>query len=364
MKIAIDARPLTAVRPVGKEKFTINVLEELFRLDKSNNYILYLNQEYKKPLPTNFYPRIIKVPDIFWHFFVLIDLIFQKPNLFFAPISYIIPALNFFGKNIIVIYDLCVFLPFQTGSSFKTKIIEKIFLRFAMRNARKIITISESTKKDIIKYFSIGPEKISVIYPAVADNFRFIDDKQKCKFALDKFNLPEKFILFVGTLEPRKNLVRLISAYHKLSNNYSLVIVGKRGWDYQEIFDKIKELNLEERVVFLNYVSNEDLLYLYNSAACFIYPSLYEGFGLPILEAIACGAPVITSNVSSLPEAVGEAAILIDPYNIDNMAMALNKILTDENLRRNLRERGLRQTQKFSWQKTAQEVLRILQDIE
>ncbi|MDD3102365.1 MAG: glycosyltransferase family 1 protein [Patescibacteria group bacterium] len=363
MKIAIDARPLTAGEPVGKEKFTINVLEELFRLDKSNQYILYLNQEYKKPLPTNFSPRIIKVPDIFWHFFVLIDLIFKKPNLFFAPISYIIPALNFFGKNIIVIYDLCVFLPFQTGSSFKTKFIEKMFLRFAMRNAKKIITISESTKKDIIKYFPIAPENISVIYPAVADSFRFIDDRQKRKSVLDKFSLPEKFILFVGTLEPRKNLVRLISAYHKLTDGCPLVIVGKKGWDYQEIFDKIKELNLGEKVIFLNYVSNEDLPYLYNGAVCFVYPSLYEGFGLPILEAMACGTPTVTSNISSLPEAAGEAAILVDPCNIDDITRDLSKILTDENLRQDLREKGLKQAQKFSWQKTAQEVLKALQDI-
>jgi len=359
MKIAIDARALVSKRPAGKEKFTINVLEELFKLDKSNNYILYLNQDFKGSLPANFFKRIIKAPGIFWHFFVIIDLILRKPDLFFAPISYIIPALNFFSKNIIVIYDLCVFLPPQTRPSFKTKVIEKIFLRSAIRNTKKVVTISESTKKDIIKYFPIASEKISVIYPAVADNFRFIDDKQKCKFALDKFNLPKKFILFVGTLEPRKNLVRLISAYHKLPNTCPLVIVGKRGWRYQEIFDKAEELRLKDKIIFLDYVPTEDLPYLYNSAACFVYPSLYEGFGLPVLEAMACGAPVITSNVSSLPEAAGEAAILVDPYNVDEIAMALNKILTNENLRQDLREKGLKQAQKFFWRKTAQEILKI-----
>jgi len=364
MIIAIDARALVSQKPAGKEKFTINILEELFKLDRQNQYILYLTRDCQRSLPGNFLKKVIKAPNIFWHLFVLIDLIFKKPDLFFAPLSYIVPSLNIFSKNIIIVYDLCVFLPIRTGVNFKTSLLERMFLGIAAKRAEKIITISESTKKDIAKYFRINPSKILITYPGLNQNIAMGDNSREI---LNKYNLPPDFLLFVGTLEPRKNIVRLIEAYHRLIINYQLlitnfklVIVGKRGWHYQEIFEKVKKLQLENRVVFLNYVSDEDLPYLYNSAACFIYPSLYEGFGLPVLEAMACGCPVITSNVSSLPEVVGEAGILIDPYNIDEIAEALQKVLTDENLRQELKRKGLEQARKFSWEKTARGILKIL----
>jgi glycosyltransferase involved in cell wall biosynthesis len=367
MRIAVDARALTAVKPAGKENFTINLLEELFKLDKENHYILYLNKNFERPLPKNFSKRIIKVPNIFWHFFVLIDLIFKKPDLFFAPISYIIPALNFFSKNIIIVYDLVVFLPIKIKSTLKTKLIERFFLKFALNRAIKIITISENSKQDLIKIFKIESKKISVVYPAVSSNFFSIENN--FKEILKKYNLKKDFILFVGTLEPRKNIVRLIEAYYNLISNFKipipnlkLVIVGKRGWCWQEIFDKVKKLNLEKKVIFLDYVPSKDLPYLYRKALCFVYPSLYEGFGLPVLEAMACGCPVITSNISSLSE-VAEAAILIDPYDTNEITNALKKVLTDLNFSQELKEKGFKLVQKFSWQKSAQKILEIFHKI-
>ncbi len=365
MKIAIDGRALTVKKPAGKEKFVINILKELFRIDKSHHYILYLNQNFDKELPPNFSQKIIKAPNIFWHFFVVFDLIFERPDLFFAPVSYIIPVLNFFSRNIIVIHDLCVFLSIKTGVNLKTKIIEKMFLKPALRNSQKIVTVSNSTKQDVIRYFKISSQKISVIYHGSPQGTQLASNPEKI---LTKYNLPNNFILFIGTLEPRKNLVRLIEAYHLLNQkskikNQKLVIVGKKGWFYQEIFNKVKELKLENEIIFTGYVPDEDLPYLYKAATCFVYPSLYEGFGLPPLEAMACGCPVITSNLSSLPEVVGEAAILVNPYNIDEITAALEKILTDESLRQNLKERGFKQAQKFSWQKTALKILKILNEV-
>jgi len=152
----------------------------------------------------------------------------------------------------------------------------------------------------------------------------------------------------------------LIQAYNIASTHFPLVIVGKRGWFYQEVFNEVRDLKIEDKVIFLNYLPAEDLPCLYNKAICFVYPSLYEGFGLPPLEAMACGCPVITSNISSLPEVVGDAAILVNPYKVDEIAVALKKILTNEILRQELRKRGLVQAQKFSWGKTSEQILKIL----
>ena len=368
MKIAVDARALVSSKPAGKENCIINVLEELFKLDKKNHYFLYLNRSFDRCLPSNFSKKIIKFPSIFWHFFVLLDLLFHKFDVFFAPTSYIIPALNFSSSNVVIVHDLFVFSSIKKSVKLKTKLFENFFIKSALKNSKKIIAVSQNTKNDLIKFFKIRDNKIIVIPWGVHSKYRIIEDKEKILLFLDKYNLPEKFILFVGTLEPRKNIVRLIEAYYLvindrlsiINNNPKLVIVGKKGWRYQGIFNKVKELNIEDMVVFLDYVPEDDLPFLYQSAFCFIYPSLYEGFGLPPLEAMACGCPVITSNISSLPEVVGNAAVLVNPYKVDEIAFALKRILSDKSLRQELKKKGFVQAQKFSWGKTSQKILNIL----
>jgi len=360
MKIAIDARALVSQKPAGKENCIINVLEELFKKDKENHYFLYLNRDFNKVLPSNFSKKIINAPGIFWHFLVILDLLFHKSDVFFAPISYIIPALNFSSLNITIVHDLFVFSSIKKSVELKTKLIEGLFIRLALKNSEKIIAVSQSTKKDLISLFKVQEEKIDVISWGVSSKYHVIEDKEEVRSSLIKYNLPEKFILFVGTLEPRKNIKRLIEAYYIISAQAHLVIVGKRGWFYKEIFQRIKELKLENKIIFLDYVPGKDLPSLYNKAICFIYPSLYEGFGLPPLEAMACGCPVITSNISSLPEVVGNAAILVNPYKIDEITSALRKILTNEGLQQEFKKKGLAQAQKFSWRKTSEHILKIL----
>ncbi len=362
MKIALDARALTRQKPAGKEQFVINVLKELFKSDKANRYILYLNQDFKQFLPPNFFKKIIKASGIFWHFFVILDLFFQRPDVYLSTTSYIVPTFKLKISAVCIIHDLVAVLPdFKYLVSLKARILENLFLRLAIKRSKKIITISQNTKKDIYSLCNVGLHKVSVIYPGFHSRFCPIKDEDKTKKVLRRYGLDKGFIFFVGTLEPRKNIIRLIEAYFRGRFQAKLVIVGKRGWLYQEIFKKIKELNLKNRIVFLDYVPDEDLPYLYNAASCFVYPSLYEGFGLPPLEAMACGCPVITSNISSLPEVVGDAGILVDPYNIDDIAGALKKILSDENLRQELKQKGFIQAQKFSWQKTTKQILKIFQ---
>jgi glycosyltransferase involved in cell wall biosynthesis len=239
----------------------------------------------------------------------------------------------------------------------------------AFTSAKKIIAISCNTKNDLVRLFKINPQKISVIYDGVDERFIPILDRNKIIQGFKKYNLPEKFFLFVSTLEPRKNVVRLLKAYDKLDKLVSfkatklphLVLVGQKGWGYREIFETINGARLKNKIVLLDYIKNEDLLVLYNAALAFVFPSLYEGFGLPVLEALACGCPVITSNISSLPEVGNNACLYVNPYQVDEIALAMKRILTDENLRKELQAKGLIQAKKFSWQKTAKETIKVLE---
>jgi len=378
-KIAIDCHTLEFKNWAGKEHCLNNILQELIKLDQKNKYVLYFRKPvFKKNLPINWQIKNINLPMPFWQISVIFDLLFQRIDILLVPSTYLLPALNFLTPLLIIIHDLTTFLP-ETKKTHKKIVIlkEKITLKLAIRHAKKIIAISENTKQDLIKFFKTPVDKIIVVPLAARDIFCPIFNQEKIKIIRKKYNLPAEFILFVGTLEPRKNIVRLIEAYHKLIFNFSakggsapggqfsifnlkLVIVGKKGWYWQEIFEKVKKLNMEDKVVFTGYLPDQDLPYLYNAALCFVYPSLYEGFGLPIIEAMACGCPVITSNISSLPEVAGEAAILVDPYNSQEIADALKKIIRDLGLREKLKRAGLVQAQKFSWQKTAQEILQVI----
>lgn len=218
---------------------------------------------------------------------------------------------------------------------------------------------------DIIRYFKIPENKIKVIYLGVDEDYKPLSETEIRKVR-QKYHLNYPFILYVGSLISHKNIPTLIKAFYKLKKYglpHKLVITGKRGWKYKNIFEIISKLNLQKDVVFTGYVQREDLPALYNAADLFVYPSLYEGFGLPPLEAMACGTPVITSNTSSLPEVVGNAGIMVDPYDIDGLAKAMYEVLTNEGLRAELRKRGLERAKMFSWKKTAEETLNVYKGI-
>jgi glycosyltransferase involved in cell wall biosynthesis len=242
----------------------------------------------------------------------------------------------------------------------------KTLMRVSARKALKIIAISENTKKDIMDCFGIEDEKIRVIYLGVDRQFSPQPDPNEAD-VLSKYNLPSGYILNVGTLEPRKNLLRLINAYKMVASTREpvpkLVIVGWQGWRNEDLGKLVRESGLADQVVLVGYVPDDDLPTLYRNATVFVYPSLYEGFGLPPLEAMACGTPVITSNVSSIPEVVGDAGILIDPYNTTEIARAIASVLNNEELRESLRTSGLVRSRLFNWDKTARETLKLYQEV-
>jgi glycosyltransferase involved in cell wall biosynthesis len=265
-------------------------------------------------------------------------------------------------KRISTIHDLSAILFPETFDVFSV-LLQKYVLPMTLKNVDVVITISENTKKDIVKYLKYPKEKIKRIYLGVDERFKPLE---KTDNVLNKYNIISPYILYVGTLQPRKNITLFIKAFYKLKRNgieHKLVVAGGKGWKYKEIYKTINKLKLQKEVIFTGYVEDDDLPYLYNAADLFIYPSLYEGFGLPLLEAMACGCPVITSNTSSLPEVVGDAGIMIDPYNVDALVGAMREVLSNDNLRENMIKRGLERAKMFSWEKTARETLKVYKEV-
>ena len=229
------------------------------------------------------------------------------------------------------------------------------------RRADAIITVSRSSKRDIVAHYGLDPAKITVVYEAAAPEFRPAAPAE-LEAVRRRYGLPERFAIHVGTIEPRKNLGRLIEALQRLRDRglvVPLVVVGARGWLYDEFFRRLGELDIREDVYFPGFVPTADLPLLYGAATVALVPSVYEGFGLPVLEAMACGTPVVSSDRSSLPELGGDAVHYFDPYDVEEMAAAIQEVWTDAERRREMRERGLARAARFSWEQAARETLAV-----
>jgi glycosyltransferase involved in cell wall biosynthesis len=270
-------------------------------------------------------------------------------------------------KRLVTIPDMTFYLFPELHQKIK-RLYFKTLIPLSLKKCSKAITISESTKTDLLHRFPyMDADKIAVIHLGVNINSPPVQAKEH----LGKYGLQEKeYFLFVGTLEPRKNIPGIIEAFHQVINtndnikkNYKLVIMGKKGWFYQEIFETVKKYHLEESVIFTGYLGGEAKQALLAHAFLFVYPSFYEGFGLPVLEAMAFGVPVITGNVSSLPEVSGDAALLIDPHSWQEIAAAMQKLLSDQELVKELSKRSLRQAQRFSWRYTAEKTLALFDSL-
>ncbi len=234
----------------------------------------------------------------------------------------------------------------------------------SVRRASHVIAVSEATRQDLIERYHTPPEKITTLYHGVTPNFQPVTNPETLAAVKKKYGLDERpFILSISTLQPRKNYRRLVEAFAQVAPSYTLVLGGGRGWGYEEIFAAIDALGLQDRVYFPGYIADADLPALYSAARLFAYPSLYEGFGMPLLEAMACGTPVLTSNLSSLPEVVEEAGILVDPYDVEAIAAGLSTLLHDENLRQHYVQAGIEQAQKFTWDGMVTKLLALYQTL-
>jgi glycosyltransferase involved in cell wall biosynthesis len=234
------------------------------------------------------------------------------------------------------------------------------------RLAAAVVADSQATFADLTRHYQADPDRIVVIYPGCDESLGRVDDPRAVATVRARYGLGADYLLYLGTLQPRKNLVRLVEAFACLRSraaDLKLVLAGKKGWLYDELFDRVKSLGLEGRVVFSDYIAEDDKAALLSGALALVYPSLYEGFGLPVLEAMACGTPVLTSNVSSLPEVAGDAALCVDPLDTDAIATGMSRLIDDADLRRTLVQRGYDQVRKFSWANAASEVLQVLETV-
>jgi glycosyltransferase involved in cell wall biosynthesis len=373
MRIMIDAR--MGHTRVGMGVYVRGLLRSLSKIDKENEYFVILNKGKKDnfiPLQDNFHKIYTGVTysnylkrDLWEQIYLPILLNRYNIDVYHGP-NYILPLFSN-KKMILTIYDTTIsFSNYGWYKPVSRYRVQKL-LSLSAKKADKIITGSEHSKKDIISILGIPEEKIKVIYIGVDEEYKVIKDQSKLNLVKAKYGLNKKFILHVGSLNPRKNISRLIEAYNKLplelSKEYQLVLVGGKGWRSNEIFAKIEKLGLNDKVLFTGFVEDDDLHLLMNAASLLVFPSLYEGFGIPPLEAMACGIPVVASNTSSIPEVVGDAALLFDPYNVEEMSVAIYKALTDEQLRNDLVKRGFERVKYFSWKKTAQETLAVYNEI-
>jgi len=296
------------------------------------------------------------------HFLGLsMDRFFAGVDLFHAT-EHLLPRFSSV-RTVFTLHDLIFLFHPETHKPLNRWFLTLMMPRF-LRAADAVIAVSECTKRDAIRFYSIPEEKITVIYEGVSPRFRPANP-EAVRAVREKYGLPERFILYVGTIEPRKNLTTLLEAFHHLlaTRDLRLVFVGKKGWLYEGFFRRLRELGLEDRVIFTGYVPDEDLPAIYSAADLFVFPSLYEGFGLPVLEAMACGTPVVCSNTSSLPEVAGDAAILVDPTDVRALAGAMERVLTDEHLRAEIYAKGLGRARQFTWAKAAQETLKVYLEV-
>jgi glycosyltransferase involved in cell wall biosynthesis len=362
MKIAIDGRALTVLK-TGGGGYTYHLLKKLRERDEDNHYILCAHKPIRFASDAaNLDVRINRFPlGILWQQIGLPHILMkERVDLFHSPlftIPFCLPC-----PAVITIFDLTPLL-FPQFHHWKVRLSLKHTMGLSARRAGKVIAISESTRRDILRYLSVDESKVVVIYPGVSSSFH-PGDSAGSEQTRRKYAGGAKYILHVGTLEPRKNLGFLIDVYDLLRKresfrNLHLVLAGGKGWGYENLFRKVAELGIEDKVHFAGYVGSDELPRLYRAAEALVFPSLYEGFGLPVLEAMASGLPVVVSSNSSLPEIVGDAGRLIKGWNAEEWAGVIHGVIIDGQLRERAISKGIVQAQKFSWEKCADEVLKV-----
>jgi glycosyltransferase involved in cell wall biosynthesis len=376
MLIGIDASRATAAQRTGTEIYSLHLIHELLALGKGNRFRLYFNQ----PPAPGLFPgaaemRVMPFARLWTHARLSREMRTAPPDVLFVP-SHVLPLIHP-ERCVVTIHDLGFHYYPEAHTLFQNLYL-RWSTRYNARTATRVIADSIATRNDLLRYYRIPEERIEVVYPGRDETLGPVRDPEALQAVRARYGLREPYLLYVGTLHPRKNLVRLVQAFAVLTNATTagpedgrraepkaepqLVLAGQKGWLYEEIFDQVRKLDLVDRVVFTGYMPDVDLPALLSGAEAFVFPSLYEGFGLPVLEAMACGTPVICSNVSSLPEVAGEAALQVDPLDVEALAEAMHRGISDAGLRATLVERGYEQVLRFSWRRCASQVLRVLED--
>ena len=363
MKIGIDAHTLGS-KSSGNESYYLQLLQDLAKApDDGNQYVIYFtleNGKAKIPAASKFVVKRIRPATPYIRIPLSFPLEFQREKLNVFHAQFIIPPFCN-SKAITTIPDIL----FESHPEFFTQAENfrfRILMPWSARRADHIITVSQASRNEIVRRYHIDPEKISVIDEAPRDEFRPMDRDECTARIQSKYGVGNPFLLYVGRINPRKNLLRLIEAFSILRRKgspHNLVIVGKQDFRADLVLQKVKDLSLEDAVVFAGYVDWDDVPVFYNAADVFVYPSICEGFGLPVVEAMACGVPVVTSYGSSLEEVAGGAAALADPLSVDSIANAIEPLLSHQELRTSLRDKGLKRVKDFDAARSAQQTIAV-----
>lgn len=367
MRIGIDATALPP-QPVGAGNYIINLIRALAHVESEFEFTVFaqehgwnlINESEREEFRWAKTPQLHPAVRLAWEQLFFPGLVRRNQTDLLHSLHYTRPYLS--GRpSVVTIHDMTFFLFPSLHTRAKRAFFPSV-IRLSARTADALVADSESTRQDAIRILGINPGKIFTAHLGVDPAFRRIEDKAHLDRVRQHYHLPESFILYVGLVEPRKDLPLLVRAYHRVSESdvgLPLVIVGRRGWGSEQVLDQIASLGLKDRVLFTGYVPHPDLPIVYNLASLFVYPTRYEGFGLPVLEALACGVPLITTAVSSLPEIVGDAGLLIPAQDEQALAQAMLSVLADPDLQERYRHKGPEQAAQFTWQRTAEQTLGV-----
>lgn len=369
MLVGFEASALSG-RKSGVGYHTENMMASIMSASPENRYVLFSSRDVRNDEAFSMGGRLEYNDRHFpvraaWMQTVLPSALRQvRPDLchftnYLAPVQCPCPS-------IVTIYDMTVFIT-PRFHTFKKLALDHTLIPFVARRADAIVTVSNSARNDILRYLKVPREKVRVIPGAASAHFRPVTDQARLDDVRRRYSLDVPYFLYVGTIEPRKNLVRLARAFARLKKRglpHKMLIVGQAGWQVGPIYAEVERLGLTKDVIFTGYVPLEDLPPLYSMAESLAFPSLYEGFGLPVIEAMACGAPVITSRSSSLQEIAGDAAVLIDPLSVDDLEENLHRLHADPALRECLREKGIARAATFTWETNARATLDLYKQVQ
>jgi glycosyltransferase involved in cell wall biosynthesis len=367
MIIGVDASRAVTRQRTGTEAYAYFLIEALIPLAAQHGHQLRLY--FNQPPPPDLFPEndlvehvVIPFARLWTHLRLAWELQRRPPDVFFTP-AHVIPF-TYRGPSVATVHDLG-YHHFPEAHPAR----QLAYLRWSTRHngrvTQRIIADSQATKNDLVRYDEVEPEKIDVIYPGVDPELRPLTNREKITAVLEKYHITPPYLLFLSTLQPRKNLVRLIQAYAAADVPHQLVLAGKQGWLAEPILDEMTYqssiINHQSSIIAPGFIDDDDKAALLSGATALLYPSLYEGFGFPVLEAQACGVPVLCANSSSLPEAAGKAALLVDPENTEAITTGIQQLVSDPLLRHELALAGLENVRRFTWEETAVQVLAVLQ---
>jgi glycosyltransferase involved in cell wall biosynthesis len=369
MLIGLDASRLGGTDRTGTENYSWHLLRALMRCGPQHRFRLYS----PTPLPDGWLAEgnnaetcIIPFPRLWTHVRLSAELWQRRPDLLFIP-AHVMP-LSCPPPAIVTVHDLG-YRYFPKAHTLPARLYLDWTTHRHVRLARHLVVDSRATADDLQRFYHASPAKMTIIYPGVDPALTQVTNPAEIARSRKKYGLPARYLLYIGTIQPRKNLERLVKAFSRALPSFActdtgdivLVIAGSPGWLYESVFELVQSLGLEQKVIFVGYVDEEDKAPLLSGAAALVFPSLYEGFGLPVLEAMACGLPVLTSKTSSLPEVAGDAALLVDPEDEEAISAGMLRLVLDDAKREELIRRGFDQVKRFSWDSAAQALLSLIE---